>query len=207
MLRIRDFFIPDPNFLHPGSQIPDPESASKNLSILTQKIVYKHSEIWSGLFIQDPDPGYRGQKSTGSRIRICKTGNKLSLTKGSCPWLLLLQYWTGGSDLSSSFCTCISSENQWVRGSFLLTSSSRYQWVRGSFLLTAVAVVTNEWEEAFFWPIAVVTNEWEEAFFWTVAVVTNEWEEAFFWPIAVVTNEWEEAFFWPIAVIDLCCDT
>ncbi len=31
--------------------IPDPESTSKNLSILTQKIVSKLSEIWSVLFI------------------------------------------------------------------------------------------------------------------------------------------------------------
>ncbi len=57
--------IPDPNFFHPGS-------ASKNLSILTQKIVSKLSEIWPGLFIPDPDflpipdPGSRGQKGTGS---------------------------------------------------------------------------------------------------------------------------------------------
>ncbi len=53
-------------------------SASYNLSILTQKIVSKLSEIWSGLFIPDPgsdpdfltipDPESRGQKSIGSRI-------------------------------------------------------------------------------------------------------------------------------------------
>ncbi len=36
-------------------RIRDPESASKNLSILTQKIVYKLSETWSGSFIPDPD--------------------------------------------------------------------------------------------------------------------------------------------------------
>jgi hypothetical protein len=35
-------------FFHPGS-------ASMNLSILTQKIVYKLLEIRSGLFIPDPD--------------------------------------------------------------------------------------------------------------------------------------------------------
>ncbi len=35
--------------------ISDPGSASKNLSILTPKIVSKLSEIWSGLFIPDPD--------------------------------------------------------------------------------------------------------------------------------------------------------
>ncbi len=36
--------------------IANPGSASKNLSILTQKIYSKLSEIWSGLFIPDPDP-------------------------------------------------------------------------------------------------------------------------------------------------------
>ncbi len=60
--------IPDPNFL----------------SILTQKIVSKHSEILSGLFIPDldpdflpiPDPGSRGQKCTGSRVRSRIQGSK-----------------------------------------------------------------------------------------------------------------------------------
>ncbi len=57
--------------------IPYPGSASKNLSILTQKIVYKLSAIWPRVFIPNPDPGSgswfthhgsRGQKGTGSRI-------------------------------------------------------------------------------------------------------------------------------------------
>ncbi len=69
------FYIPDPNFFHPGS-------ASKNLSILIQeKNGSKLSEIWSGWLIPDPDPdflpipdpGLRGQKATGSRIRIRNT--------------------------------------------------------------------------------------------------------------------------------------
>ncbi len=57
-----------PRYLLPVLRIRDvyPGSASKNLSILTQKIVSKLSELWSGLFI--PDPGYRGHKGTGSRI-------------------------------------------------------------------------------------------------------------------------------------------
>ncbi len=68
-------FIPDPKFFHPGS-------ASVNLSILTKKKDSKLSEIWSGLFIPpgyrsrflpNPDPGSRGQKGTGSRIRIRNT--------------------------------------------------------------------------------------------------------------------------------------
>ncbi len=46
-------FIPDPNISN-----PDPGSASKNLRILTQKTVSKLSEIWSGLFIPDPDPEF-----------------------------------------------------------------------------------------------------------------------------------------------------
>ncbi len=90
--------IPNPNFSildpDPGSRvkkIPDPGSgcASKNLSILTQKIVSKLSEIRSWLFIPDPDPGSvilifypsripdpgsRGQKGTAPRIR--NTGKK-----------------------------------------------------------------------------------------------------------------------------------
>ncbi len=40
--------------------VPDSGSASKNLSILTQKIVSKLSEIWSRLFI--PYPGIQGSK-------------------------------------------------------------------------------------------------------------------------------------------------
>jgi hypothetical protein len=41
--------IPDLNFFHPGS-------ASKNLSVLIQKLFFKLSEIRSGLFIPDPGP-------------------------------------------------------------------------------------------------------------------------------------------------------
>ncbi len=44
--RIRFFSFPDPGF------------TSKNLSILTQKRVSKLSEIWSRLFIPDPDPDF-----------------------------------------------------------------------------------------------------------------------------------------------------
>ncbi len=46
--RIRIFPIPDQNFIHPGSRILIKE-------LLTQKIVSKLTEIWSGLFILDPD--------------------------------------------------------------------------------------------------------------------------------------------------------
>jgi hypothetical protein len=47
VLRIRDVYHGS-EFFHPGSRvkkIPDPESGSKNLSILTQESVSKLSEI------------------------------------------------------------------------------------------------------------------------------------------------------------------
>jgi hypothetical protein len=87
-------FIPDPTFFHPGSRIrtvsiPDPGSASKNLSILTPKkpkngfqalenmirVVHPESRIRMMTFYPSriPDPRPRGQKGTGSRIRIRNT--------------------------------------------------------------------------------------------------------------------------------------
>ncbi len=87
VLRIRDVYprswIPDPNFFHPGSSFFRIGSRiiHKEFIYLTQKIISKHSEIWSGFFIPDPDPDIvpipdprsRGQKGTGSRIRILNT--------------------------------------------------------------------------------------------------------------------------------------
>jgi hypothetical protein len=69
---IRD---PEQNFFHPGSsaiKIPDPGSgsASKNVSIFNQKIVFKSSRIRILIFTH---PGSRGQKGTGSRILIRNT--------------------------------------------------------------------------------------------------------------------------------------
>jgi hypothetical protein len=50
------------------------------IEVFTQKIVTKPSKIWvwdpgsgKNLF-RNPDPGSRGQKGTGSRIRIRNTG-------------------------------------------------------------------------------------------------------------------------------------
>jgi hypothetical protein len=94
-------FIPDPDFFHPGSRILDPGSASKNLSFLPQKIVSILSEIWSGLFLPDPDPdffypsrilfflpipdpGSRIQGSKGHRIRIRNTDSCLSIFNSFC---------------------------------------------------------------------------------------------------------------------------
>ncbi len=67
--------------IYPGSRIrifsirdPGSASASKNSNILTQKIVSKLSEIWSRMFISDPDPGSEPWVFThpGSRIRESK---------------------------------------------------------------------------------------------------------------------------------------
>jgi hypothetical protein len=62
VLRIRGMFIPDPNFFYPGPRIQDQKDpririCNPNLSILTQTIITKLSEIWSKIFILDPDPG------------------------------------------------------------------------------------------------------------------------------------------------------
>ncbi len=67
-------FIPGPNFFHPGYRI-----RIKKLKYCNPKKFFTElSEIWSGLFIPDPDPdffpipdpGSSGQKGTGSLIRI-----------------------------------------------------------------------------------------------------------------------------------------
>jgi hypothetical protein len=54
-------FIPDPYFFHPGSEFLHSGSASKNLSILTQK--------WF-LITQKYDPGCSSRIRKKSRIRI-----------------------------------------------------------------------------------------------------------------------------------------
>ncbi len=58
-------FIPDLNFFHPGSKVKE----------FIQKIVSKLSEIRTLIFYSSriPGPGSRGQKGTGSRIRIRNT--------------------------------------------------------------------------------------------------------------------------------------
>jgi hypothetical protein len=69
--------IPDPNFSIPDSgsrvkKIPDPGSASKNLSIFNPKNCF----YALGNMVWDVHPGSRiqGSKGTGSRIRIRNTG-------------------------------------------------------------------------------------------------------------------------------------
>ncbi len=75
--RIRLFFIPDPASERSPSRIRLKEFLYFNPQ-KTKKMVSKLWKIWSKLFIPDPDadflpipdPGSRGQKGTGSRIRI-----------------------------------------------------------------------------------------------------------------------------------------
>jgi len=50
-------WIPDPRFEFFPSRVLDPGCISKNLSILTKKMVSQLSEIWSRFSIPDPDPG------------------------------------------------------------------------------------------------------------------------------------------------------
>jgi hypothetical protein len=110
VLRIRD--------VHPGSG-----SASKNLSILTQKVVSKPSEIWSGVFIPDPDldflpipaPGSRGQKAPDSgtaKLVITDTLSEVSST------LSLTRYVPNCGDARSEKETLPNPTNEYdIRGS------------------------------------------------------------------------------------------
>ncbi len=76
VLRILDVY-PGSYFFHPGSRIHIKEFKYFN----SKNCFLKLYEIWSRLFIPDPDPdfipipdpGSRGQKGTGSRIRIRNT--------------------------------------------------------------------------------------------------------------------------------------
>ncbi len=89
VLRTRDVY-PGSDFFHPGSRVKKipwsgSASASKNLSVLTQKLFpcsRKYDPRRSSRirildpnldFLPIPDPGSRGQKGTGSRIRIPNT--------------------------------------------------------------------------------------------------------------------------------------
>jgi hypothetical protein len=83
VLRIRDVY-PGSKFFHPGSRvtkIPDPGSASKNLSVFNPKIFLSSRKYDPGCSSRIPDPdldfftllGSRGHKGNGSRIRIPNT--------------------------------------------------------------------------------------------------------------------------------------
>ena len=63
-------WIPDPRFEFFPSQVLDPGCISKNLSILTKKMVSQLSEIWSRFSIPDPDPGSESWLFTYPRSRI-----------------------------------------------------------------------------------------------------------------------------------------
>ncbi len=94
--------------------IPEPGSASKNLSILTQKLFLSSRKYDPGcspsiriLIFFFPDTGSRGQKGTGSRIRIRNTALQTKIwymlwftgesllspwkPRGSVPYLIILE--------------------------------------------------------------------------------------------------------------------
>jgi hypothetical protein len=83
-LRIRFFpsLIPDPNFFHPGSWILIKEFKYFNPKkwFLSSRKYDPGCSSWIRIpdsdpdFLLIPDPGSRGQKGTGSRIRIRNTG-------------------------------------------------------------------------------------------------------------------------------------
>ncbi len=69
--------IQDPNLFHPGSEFFPPRIRVKEFKYSNPKIVSKLSEIWSRLFIPDPDPVFYPSRIQGdkkARIRIRNTG-------------------------------------------------------------------------------------------------------------------------------------
>ncbi len=62
-------WIPDPRLEFFPSRVLDPGCISKNLSILTKKMVSQLSEIWSRFSILDPDPGSASWLFTYPRSR------------------------------------------------------------------------------------------------------------------------------------------
>ncbi len=90
VFRIRD--------VYPWSRIQnfsyrDPGSASKNLSILTQKIASKLSEIWSRLFIPDLDPDFLPIPDPDSQHRKQLFIFFSGLNKGSDPGPECFEKW------------------------------------------------------------------------------------------------------------------
>ncbi len=89
-IRIRKSSVADPGCLSRIRIFFVSDSHQRILRILTQKMVSRLSEIWSGLFIPDLDPDFcpfriRIQGSKRHRIRIRKTA-KICL-KGSDQWV------------------------------------------------------------------------------------------------------------------------
>jgi hypothetical protein len=74
-----NFLIPDPG--SSVKKIPDPQPHQRSKVFITQKIVSKLSEIWSGMFIPDPDLDF---------LPIPDPGVKKAPDPDSQPWLSLL---------------------------------------------------------------------------------------------------------------------
>ncbi len=144
---IRIFSIPDPG----STRFLDLGSASKNFSILTQKIVSKLSEILSGMFIPDPGswffthPGSQIQGSKRHRITdpdpqhwlwtcVSLGGAVLPLhcwdlygalfTAWSCR-----QWQVGTSLFTKSHCFCIYSWFSWSSVDGQQPQSATFTWV------------------------------------------------------------------------------
>ncbi len=61
-------FIPDPTFFYPGSELSPSRIRIKEFKYFNPKKMFPDAD-----FLPIPDPGSRGQKGTGSRIRIRNT--------------------------------------------------------------------------------------------------------------------------------------
>ncbi len=127
--------------------IPDSGSGSKNLSILTQKIVSKFSEIWSRLIIPDPDPDF---------LPIPDPGVKKAPGPGSVSATLVEMCWNWAwCGLSLFFFSCVQGwdlgtpfpirraaglhPGVWADSSLVLTSRPRYRTQTGTIFECCLA--------------------------------------------------------------------
>ncbi len=100
------------------------------IELFTPKIVTKPSKIWVW------DPGSRGQKDTGSRIRIRNTGFHRGCSTFLCPFSAELS----GSVSSSSFSPLIAL----LTCNTALVNSTKGNWQSTSECLLCSSVVINQ---------------------------------------------------------------
>jgi hypothetical protein len=114
-------FIPDPNVFHPGSRvirILDPGSGftSKLFKYFNPKIVSKLSEIWSGMFIPDPDLDFFTH--SGSLIQdpgVEKAPDPGSATLKKSTVLIVHLWWFGVYSCFFQYGTAGEQQGGWVK--------------------------------------------------------------------------------------------
>ncbi len=154
VLRIRNVY-PGSEFFHPVST-----SATKNWSILTQKIVSKLSEIWSGLLSRIrilifysswiPDPGVKKAPNPGSATLIASAGKRVENDQGLYHMVPMNLSW------DRFYLSTLARELRMIRvcntWSLWICPETVFTWVR--------------WQESWEWPASVHPSRRESGMGW-----------------------------------------